>query len=230
VQEFESYLQSLPPRNNDPATLPVEARTLQSGVGYVKVNSNYDDLGLIVRLFQRALKTFETNQVKSLIIDERINPGGAPLGLAGFLTDKEIPLGQTEYYSDKTGKFEPQGTRDKVRPNQEQYHFDKMALLVDQNCASACEIEAYSFSQVPGMIVVGEYPTGGIEAEVARGQFVLPAGISLQFPTGRMTLPDGSLFLEGKGVQPTVRVPIDEKTVLSTDDVVLSAAEQALTG
>ena len=27
VQEFEPYLQALPPRNNDPATLPVEART-----------------------------------------------------------------------------------------------------------------------------------------------------------------------------------------------------------
>jgi C-terminal processing protease CtpA/Prc len=228
VQEFDSYLQSLPPRNSDPATLPVEARTLESGVGYIKVNSNYDDLGLIIRLFQRALKTFESNKASGLIIDERINPGGAPLGLAGFLTNKEIPLGQTQYYSDKTGAFEPEGQADKVRPNEEQYHFDKMALLVDQNCTSACEIESYGFSKVPGMIVVGQYPTGGVEAEVARGQFELPEGIKLQFPTGRIVLPDGSLFLEGKGVQPTVRVPIDEQSVLSKDDVVLKAAEAAL--
>ena len=116
-----------------------------------------------------------------------------------------------------------------MRPNQEQYQFDKIALLVDQHCTSACEIEAYGFSQVPGMIVVGQYPTGGVEAEVARGQFVLPEGITLQFPTGRITLPDGSLFLEGQGVPPTVRVPIDEDSVLSSDDVVLKAAEQALT-
>ncbi|MDQ2998167.1 MAG: S41 family peptidase [Chloroflexota bacterium] len=229
VQEFESYLQALPARTSDPATLPVEARTLESGIGYIKVNSNYDDLGLIIRLFQRALKTFQDNKAPALIIDERINPGGAPLGLAGFLTDQEIPLGQTQYYSEKTGKFEPEGQPDKVRANEEQYKFDKIALLVDQNCTSACEIESYGFSKVPGVIVVGQYPSGGVEAEVARGQFQMPEGIKLQFPTGRIVLPDGSLFLEGKGVQPTVRVPIDEKSVLSSDDVVLKAAEAALT-
>src|SRR5205085_3356366 len=49
VQEFDSYFQALPPRSSDPATLPVEARTLESGVGYIKVNSNDDDLGLIMR-------------------------------------------------------------------------------------------------------------------------------------------------------------------------------------
>jgi len=79
------------------------------------------------------------------------------------------------------------------------------------------------------MAVVGQYPTGGVEAEVARGEFELPEGIKLQFPTGRMVQPDGSLFLEGQGVQPTVHVPIDEQSVLSKDDVVLKAAEAELT-
>jgi C-terminal processing protease CtpA/Prc len=229
VQEFDSYFEALPPRSSDPATLPVEARTLESGVCYIKVNSNDDDLGLIIRLFGRALKAFEENKAPGLIIDERINPGGAPLGLAGFFTNQEIPLGRTEYYSEKTGAFEPEGRPDKVRPLEEQYHFDKIALLVDQNCTSACEIESYGFSKVPGVIVVGQYPTGGVEAEVARGQFELPEGIKLQFPTGRIVSPDGSLFLEGAGVQPTVRVPIDEQSVLSHDDVVLKAAEAELT-
>jgi C-terminal processing protease CtpA/Prc len=226
--EVESYLAALPRTNNDPVTLPVEARTLESGIGYIKINSNYDDLGLIVRLFQRALATFEENQVASLIIDERHNPGGNPLGLAGFLTDQEIPLGQSEYYNDTTGRFEPDGPRDKVRPNQQQYRFENMAVLVDQTCTSACEIEVYAFSQVPGMIVVGQYPTGGVEADVARGKYELPEGISLQFSAGRLTLPDGSLFLEGTGVQPTVRVPIDERSVLPDEDVVLKAAEAEL--
>ncbi len=78
------------------------------------------------------------------------------------------------------------------------------------------------------MVVVGQLPTAGVEAEVARGEFKLPEDISLQFPTGRFKLPDGSLFLEGQGVKPTLRVPLDQKTVLSKDDVVLQAAEQAL--
>jgi hypothetical protein len=101
-------------------------------------------------------------------------------------------------------------------------------LLVGPACFSACELEAYGVSQVPGMVVVGQYPTGGVEAEVARGQFKLPEGFSLQIPTGRFTLPDGSIFLEGKGVPPALRVPVDEQTALSNDDVVLQAGIQAV--
>ena len=212
----------------DQNALPVEFRIMASGTGYIKINTNYDDLNLIIRLFERALKTFQENQLPGIIIDLRQNAGGAPLGLAGFLYDKEIILGQLEYYSEKTGKFEPEGVPEKVLPNQEQYQFEKMVLLVGQACASACEIEAYGFSQVPGMIVVGETPSAGVEAEVARGQFLLPEGMSLQVPTGRFTLPDGSIFLEGKGVIPTLLVPIDEAMVLSQQDEVLKAGEAAV--
>jgi hypothetical protein len=156
----------------------------------------------------------------------RQNSGGASLGLAGFLTDQEIPLGQLEYFSEKTGKFEPEGPRDRVLPNQGQYSFPKMALLVGQGCASACELEAYGFSQVPGMEVVGMYPTAGVEAEVARGQYQLPENFTAQFPTGRFTREDGSVFLEGQGVIPTIKVPIDETTVTSLDDVEMNRALQ----
>ena len=205
--------------------LPVEYKVLlPEGIGYVKVNSNYDDLNLLVRIFQRALQTFEDNSVKGLIIDLRYNTGGSPLGLAGFLYDKEIPLGQLEYYSDKSGKFEPEGPRDRVLPNVEQYRFDKMVLLVDQFCSSACEIEAYGFSQVPGMNVMGQFPTAGVEGETARGDFKLPDGMSFTVPTGRFRLPDGSILLEGKGVQPDLKLPITVDSVLSGLDTVLNAA------
>jgi len=112
----------------------------------------------------------------------------------------------------------------------EQYRFDKMVLLVGQACYSACELESYGFSQVPGMQVVGQTPSAGVEAEVARGQFVLPEGMSLQVPTGRFTLPDGSLFLEGQGVPLTVKVPVDQTTALSSDDIVLQTAEKVAQG
>jgi len=85
-------------------------------------------------------------------------------------------------------------------PNSNQYRFNKMVLLVDQFCYSACEIESYGFSQVPGMVVMGQFPTAGVMAETARGKFQLPEGIEFGVPTGRFTLPDGSIFLEGKGV------------------------------
>lgn len=226
--EYASYSSTSIYNGSDPNALPVEFKILDSGVGYVKINSNYDDLNLIIRLFSRALKTFQANEVPGIVIDLRQNSGGSPLSLAGYLTDQEIPLGQLEYYSDQTGKFEPDGPRDKVTPYTEQYNFNRMALLVGQACASACEIEAYGFSQIPGMMVFGETPSAGVEAEVGRGQFELPGGISLQAPTGRFTLPDGSIFLEGKGVQLTNPVPVTADNILSGQDYILNAAVAAV--
>jgi C-terminal processing protease CtpA/Prc len=208
--------------------LPVDFKVLPSGVGYVSINSYHDDLNLITRLFQRALDTFQADRVPGIIIDMRHNYGGNPLGLAGFLTTQTILMGQAEKYNDTTGQFEPQGVPEKFMPDVEQYHFDKMALLVGPGCYSACEQDAYGFSQVPGMIVVGQYPTSGTFADVGAGMIKLPEGFSMQVPTIRYKLPDGSLFLEGKGVQPTLHIPVDATTVLSTDDVVLQAAEKAV--
>ncbi len=217
--------------NESDALLPVELETLtvdDKTIGYIKINSNYDDLSLIIRLFERGLQKFQAQEVSGIIIDLRNNGGGANLDLAGFLTDQEIEMGQSEYFNSNSGKFEADGEPDKTTPYGNQYHFDKMALLVGLNCASACELEAYAFSKVPGMLVIGQYPSAGIEAEVSRGQIEMPAEMHMQFPTGRLTLPDGSLFLEGQGVQPVIRVPVDEDTVLSTEDVVLKAAEDAI--
>lgn len=222
VEEHQSLSITSTYRGFDPSALPVEHFIISSEIGYVKINSNYDDLNLVIRLFQRALQTFADNGLTTIIIDMRQNSGGAPLGLAGFLTDEEIVLGQKEYYSDATGKFEPEGLPEHFIPNEEQFRFDKMYLMVDQACASACELEAYGFSKVPGMIVVGQYPSAGVEAEVSRGQFLLPEDMSLQIPTGRFTLPDGSIFLEGQGVQPDVRIPITEDFALFEGDAVLS--------
>lgn len=209
--------------------LPIEYKILDSGVGYVKVNSNSDDLQLAYRLFERAMKAFTNNGVTDLIIDMRLDFGGTALGLAGYFTDQEITMGQLSYYSETTKKFEAEGDPETMTPMLQQYSFDKMLLLVDQFCYSACELEAYGLSQVPGMIVAGQFPSAGVEAETARGQFSLPEDMTFTAPTGRFTLSDGSIFLEGKGVVPTVKIPVDADTVLATDDAVLKAAEEILT-
>ena len=77
--------------------LPVDTSIITQGnaqIGYVRINSNFDDLNLIIRLFERALQQFEAYEVAGIIIDMRYNGGGANLGLAGFLTDGEIPMAQ----------------------------------------------------------------------------------------------------------------------------------------
>ena len=222
--EYDSFSYTSLYHGYDRTALPVQFYITEDGIGYVSINSNFDDLNLMIRLFERTLDTFDQNDVNGIIIDMRQNFGGAWLGLAGFMTDQEILLGQLEYYDPESGIYEPEGMRERIRPFENQYRFDKMALLVDQACFSACEVEAYGFSQLPGMMVVGQYPTAGVEGVTTRGHFMLPEGIKLEIPAGRFTLPDGSLFLEGMGVQPALRVPVDQETVLAGYDVVLQAA------
>ncbi len=230
IAERDSFLFTSIARGSDPNALPVEYRLLESGIGYIKINSNYDDIGLIYRIFERALQIFTQNGAPGVIIDMRQNSGGFPLGLAGFFSDQEILFGQSEYYSDKTGQFEPDGLPRIIDPTERIYTFDKLAVIVGQACASACEFESLGFSKIPGTVVVGMHPSSGIFAEVARGQFLLPEGMSLQAPTGRTVDADGDIVLEGVGVQPTVKVPITEETVLTNDDVELKAAEDAIFG
>ena len=176
-------------------------------------------------VFERALSIFSDEGVETVIFDLRANYGGQPLGMASLLIEEPITIGQDEYFSDATGQFEPEGLPDVLEPADQTYAFDQMILLVDQGCYSACEYEAYALSLVPGMVVMGHHPTAGTYGEVARGQFSMPAGISLGFPTGRTVAPDGSVVLEGVGVVPTRRVPLDAATLLSDGDPVLEAAE-----
>jgi len=165
---------------------------------------------------------------KGIVLDLRYNGGGNPIGLAGFLTDQEIPMPQGYSYNPDSGEFEADGDPGRILPNEEQFSFDKVVVLVGPACASACEDEAYSFSQVPNVTVVGMFPTSGTMADVGDGQISMPDGIFMQFPTERFLLEDGSLFLQGTGVQPDLWVPKTFETVTSTEDVVLQFGENAV--
>jgi C-terminal processing protease CtpA/Prc len=61
----------------------------------------------------------------------------------------------------------------------------------------------------------------------------MPEGIFVQMTTGRAVDANGNIHLEGKGVVPTVKVPVTAETLqqqANGEDVVLQAAEQALSG
>jgi C-terminal processing protease CtpA/Prc len=231
VKENESFAITSVFLNYNAQSLPVEFKVLPSGVGYIKVSSTSDDREKIASLFESALKDFQAAQISGVIIDLRVvvnltpNSILPPLGLAGFFTDQNIPLGQFQYFNAAAGQFENRGELQTILPKADQYHFAKLALLIGPGCSNACELEAYALSKLPGMSVVGQSPSAGVLSDVTGGQFLLPEGFSLQIPMGRFVQPEGGILIEGQGLPLTVRVPVDETTVLSTEDVVLNAAE-----
>jgi C-terminal processing protease CtpA/Prc len=77
-------------------------------------------------------------------------------------------------------------------------------------------------------IVVGHTATAGAFGDVGLGQFSLPDGQSLQFPTGRPETIDGKLWIEGTGVIPDITVPVTEDSALGKLDEVLEAAVKAI--
>ena len=78
-------------------------------------------------------------------------------------------------------------------------------------------------------IIVGQYPTEGAGGSVER--FLMPEQIQVQMTTGRAVDANGEIHLEGKGVVPTVKVPVTAETLrkqANGEDIILEAAEDAL--
>ena len=75
-------------------------------------------------------------------------------------------------------------------------------------------------------LIVGQYPTGGLAGSVK--DFQMPDGITVRFPIGRPLDLEGNVIIEGVGVVPNVRVPVNEDTLLGVGDPILEAAVEAL--
>jgi len=229
VTEIDSLFKALG-YDNQPI-LPIEASILQpSGLGYLRINTFEDDFRLMAQLWERYLQEFNDNKVPGIIIDMRRNIGGNPRlanNFAGYFFDNSFVLLQESYYNPETGKFESQDKPQEIKPAPFQYS-GPIAVLVGPDCVSACELFSYALQHDGRSIVVGNFPSAGGAGEVGRGQYKLPGGLTVQFPTGRPETPDGKVPIEGVGVVPDVKVPVTEKSALGEEDGVLQAAIQSL--
>ncbi|NLE52488.1 MAG: peptidase S41, partial [Chloroflexi bacterium] len=167
--------------------------------------------------------------VPGIIVDVRANSGGIPqlaMAMAGhFFTDYERVI--DFYYADGEGNFDYRGF---IEILVSEPHYDgPVAVLVDPLTGSAGDVFVYAMQFDERALVVGHTPTGGFTGEVSDGQYLLPGALTVQVPTGRPANPlTGETVLEGVGVVPDVRVPLTRDSVLSPEDEVLDAAQQAL--
>lgn len=212
------------------ALLPVTIDVLDSGYGYVSINSFSDNEVLTVQLWERLMQTLNDNGIPGLIIDMRQNGGGSGWladQMAAFLYNEPRILSFGEQFDPEKGEF----YRDEQRPDRfylptESLRYQgAVVLIVGPNCASACEFFSFAASQDNRSDAVGYYGTGGMGGGVE--DFAMPEGQFVRMPIVRSVTPEGDIVIEGTGVVPNVRVPVTIENLqndLMGGDSVLDAA------
>jgi C-terminal processing protease CtpA/Prc len=227
VAEQDSFRFSSFNRGLTGAEAPVEFNVLDDGYGYVKIYSFSDNSVLTIQLWERMIQTLNAQGIPGLVIDMRQNGGGSGFladEMAAYFFNEELSTGNTATYDDSLGKFyaDPNLESVFILPPEELRYNGEIAVLVGPNCNSACEYFTYDMTLQDRAAVVGQYPTAGLGG--AQATYALPDGLQLQFSIGRALDADGNTIVEGTGVAPTVKVPVDEETLFSETDPIQDAA------
>ncbi|MBK8020407.1 MAG: peptidase S41 [Chloroflexi bacterium] len=211
--------------------LPLDYYVRPDGYVVAKIYSFQDNKLLSVQLWERLMQTLNAQAAPGLIIDMRENLGG--LGfladqMAAYLFDEPLVLGQSTAFDEFSGEFyaDPRGIERFYLPTPDKRYLGPVAVLIGPNCNSACEFFSYDLTIEDRAAIVGQYPTAGLGGGI--DYFILPPGIFFQFTAGRAVDADGNIHIEGRGVQPTVRVPVNEETVFGAEDAILEAAVEHL--
>jgi C-terminal processing protease CtpA/Prc len=233
VEERDSLNFSSFYAGESPTALPVEFKILPNGLGYIKVSSFLDNDVLSIQVWERALKFFKDNGIPGVILDMRVNGGGSGWladQMAAYFFDKETVVGNTARYNKGSGEFymDPGDEMRMIPPRTDLRYDGPVAVLVGPACASACEFFSYDMTLNDRATIAAS-----IRATVraAGEQFLMPEGLHTQITIGRAVDAQGNIHLEGKGVVPTVKVPVTAETLqkqANGEDVVLDAAVQAL--
>ena len=234
VNEVDSFNFSSANAGEPQTQLPVDFSILPDGLGYVKISSFLDNDVLSIQVWERAIRYFKDNNIPGVILDMRHNGGGNGWladQMAAYFFDKETVVGNTAYYNKGSGTFymDPGDQTSMIPPPSDLQYSGPVAVLVGPACASACEFFSYDMTVNNRATIVGQYPTEGAGGSVE--DFMMPENIQVQLTIGRAVDAQGNIHLEGKGVVPTVKVPVTADTLqkqANGEDVVLEAAETAL--
>jgi len=192
-----------------PLPLRLESRRLNEGIGYLAFNAF---LPAVMEPVRKAIH--KLRDAPALIIDLRGNIGGIGLmagGIAGLLTDKEIPMGVIHLR---------EGTIPIVAYPQPGAFRGPVVILTDETTLSTAEIMAGALKESGRAVVIGR-PTPGYALPSKLVQ--LPYGGLLQCVVADYRTPKGRR-LEGIGVKPNIEVALTRNAFQHTPDPILQAA------
>ena len=215
--------------------LPVEYELLDNGYLLAWIHSFLDNDLLTIQLWERMIRTLNADDIPGLIIDIRNNGGGFGFladQMAAYFFDEPLVLGNRGIFNEEIDDFyfdpNPRAQERFIPPPENLRYHGPVAVLIGPNCASACERFAYDMTLNDRAATVGHYPTAGLGGGVQ--DFLMPEDETIRFTFARSVNAAGEIHIEGQGVAPTVRVPVNEDTLFSEGDPVLEAAVAYLDG
>jgi len=164
-------------------------------IGYIQVSAF--DLATKNQFFD-AMDDLEKQEVSSLIIDLRDNPGG-DVDVATAMVSRLLPKGLIIYVEDKNGK------RDEYNGDGKNEFKKPLVILTNGNSASASEIFAGAVKDYKKGTIVGTktYGKGVVQVVVP-----MTDGSAVKLTTAKYYLPNGEC-IHGEGIEPDVEVELD---------------------
>lgn len=189
----------------------VHSQIMSGGIGYVRI-TNFD--AGVSADFEQSVRQLLKANVKSLIFDVRVNPGGRLQELIPML-DMLLPEGRIFTSRDKDGK-------------EENYDSDKneltlpMAVVVNQYSYSAAEFFAAALQEYGKAKVVGQATTGKGYAQVP---IELENGGALVLSVTEYFTPKGK-SLADTGITPDYVEPMTDEELASFPSIPLDKDKQ----
>ena len=174
----------------------VTSRMLANNIGYIKID---EFSGSALEEYQQAVAQLQEQGMQAMILDLRDNPGGF-VDYAVEIADELLPQATIISVRDKNG-------------NEKQYTSDSksmdfpMAVLVNQNSASASEILTVALKENQRAAIIGETTYG---KGIIQSHFNLSWGGYLKLTTASYYSPDGNAIHE-VGVMPDIEVSLPEE-------------------
>ena len=196
--------------------------------------------------FANAVEDLETQGMEKLVIDLRDNPGGVLDGVVemlAYVLPEDKMDGLLLYTADKDGKGDryycedgklkyesDYGYKNGDFPREDGHEIDvPMAVLVNENSASASEVFTGAIQDYEAGIVVGTQTFG---KGIVQNLIPLGDGTAIKLTTAHYYTPSG-FDLHKVGLTPDVEVELDEElrtqaVVEKSEDNQLQAAIEAL--